>query len=70
MLMALPAVKRIQLDNKTKKFEAYEKAVKAASKLFVDSYDEDLFGYVNSGCAEITYEDLLSKSLIERWYNL
>ncbi len=65
VLMALPAVRRVQLDNKDKKYIAYEKTVKTASKLFVDSYDEDLFGYINSGCAKVTYDDLETKKLIE-----
>ena len=65
VLMALPAVRRVQLDNKDKKFIAYEKTIKTASKLFVDSYDEDLFGYVNSGCAKVTYNELETKKLIE-----
>ena len=66
VLMALPAVRRVQLDNKEKKYVAYEKTVKTASKLFVDSYDEDLFGYINSGCAVVSFEELEKKGLIEK----
>ena len=65
VLMALPSVRRVQLDNKEQKYVAYEKTLKTASKLFVDSYDEDLFGYTNTGCAKVSYEELVAKGLIE-----
>lgn len=65
MVIALPAINTFTGDNDMKKFIAYEKTLKSAAKLYTDAYDEDLFGYKNTGCQTITYNDLKNKKLIE-----
>ncbi len=65
MLISIPAVNYIRKDNNDTKYKSYEKAIDSAAKLYVDSYDEDLFGITNTGCALITYEALKNKGLIE-----
>ena len=63
-LIAIPSVKIIQNNNKTSKYNAYEKSIKVASKAYTDAFDEDLFGATNTGCATISYSDLKEKDLI------
>ena len=65
MVIALPAINTFSGDNEMKKYVAYEKTLKGAAKLFSDAYDEDLFGYKNTGCQMIKYKDLADKHLIE-----
>ena len=64
-IIAIPSVKTIQDNNKDSKYIAYHKAIKTASKAYVDAYDEDLFGSINSGCAKVPYSKLKEKELIE-----
>ena len=64
-LIALPTISNIQTNNKTTKYETYEKSIKAAAKVYTDGLEEDLFGATNSGCAIIKYSDLKTKDLIE-----
>ena len=65
MLIALPTVRMIQINNKNSKYRAYEKSVASSSKLYVDSYGEDLFGKEHTGCAIIFYKDLKERDLVE-----
>ena len=65
MVIALPTINTYTGDNDKKKFVAYEKTLKSAAKLYTDAYDEDLFGYKNTGCQIVTYDDLKGKKLIE-----
>ena len=65
MLIALPTVRMIQTNNKNSKYRAYEKSVASSSKLYVDSYGEDLFGKTHTGCAIIKYSDLKERDLVE-----
>lgn len=65
MIIAIPSIKYIQGSNKDTKYKAYEKAINAAAKAYVDTYYEDLFGQRNTGCAVIYYENLKEKDLIE-----
>lgn len=65
MLIAIPSVKYIQGNNRNSKYISYEKAVVAATKNYVDAYNEDLFGIDNTGCSFVTFEDLENKNIIE-----
>ena len=64
-LIALPTIRAIQANNKKAKFVAYEKSIAASSKLYVDSYGEDLYGRNHTGCAIILYKDLKERDLVE-----
>ena len=64
-VLALPGVQKIQNRNRNKKYEAYADTIESASKLYTDSYADDMFGMQGSGCAIITYDDLKGKSLIK-----
>lgn len=64
LILALPQVTQIQKSNKNSKYEAYQKALESAAKLYVDSKTKDLFGY-DSGCIQIKYSDLKNANLIK-----
>ena len=42
-----PAITRLREGNKTTKYKSYGDAMIAAAKLYIDSYEEDLFLYEN-----------------------
>ncbi len=64
-LIAIPTVNKVQSGNQKTKYKAYDKSISAASKAYTDSYDEDLFGATNSGCAIINYDDLKYRDLVQ-----
>lgn len=64
-VIALPQITQYSIKNSNKKFSAYEKALASATRVYVNTYSEDLFGYNNTGCALVTYEDLKNKKLID-----
>lgn len=64
MIIAIPSINYIKNNNKNTKYITYEKSLKSAAKAYVDSYDEDLFGNINSGCAIVKYSDLKERDLI------
>ena len=66
MVIALPAINTFSGDNQKKKYVAYEKTLKSAAKLYTDAYDEDLFGYKNTGCQKVKIDELEAKKLIEK----
>ena len=63
--MSFPVIRRIRESNEKKQYEIYSNSITHSSKLYVDSYDEDLFGHNSSGCAYVTYEMLADKNLTE-----
>ena len=65
LILALPQVGKIQSANKTKKYEAYQKSIESAAKLYVDSHAKDLFGTNNSGCVTIEFSKLQTSNLVK-----
>ena len=65
MAMSIPVIRNITVKNSATKYSAYLDTVVHASKLYVDSYSEDMFGRYETGCAYVTFEDLLEKNLIK-----
>lgn len=64
-VMALPGVQQLQSKNREKKFEKYGESLVSSTKLYVDSNEEDIFGYAVSGCADISFSDLEAKTLVK-----
>ena len=64
-LIAIPTINSVQKNNKNTKYKVYDKSINAATKAYTDSYDEDLFGATNTGCAVVNYDDLKKRDLIE-----
>lgn len=62
-VMALPGVQQLQSRNRERKFEKYGESLVSSTKLYVDSNEEDIFGYAVSGCADISFSDLEAKTL-------
>ncbi len=62
-VMALPGVQQLQSRNRERKYEKYGESLVSSTKLYVDSNEEDIFGYAVSGCADITFSELETKAL-------
>ena len=66
IIMAFPTIRAIQSNNTSTKFKEYGKSVLSASKLYVDSYEEDLFDLNdNNGMKSIDLNDLVKKDLLK-----
>ena len=63
--LSIPLIRNIQGSNQKRKYKVYLDSIIASSKLYVDSYEEDLFGHSDSGCAVIYYSELSKKSLLK-----
>ena len=63
--ISIPLIRNVQESNTTRKFTTYQDSLKSSAKLYVDSYEEDLFGHEKSGCAVITYSQMEDKSLLK-----
>lgn len=70
--MSWPTIRRIQENNTISKYEKYGESLESAAKIYVDSYEEDLFYYEddlsttsqnNGQCAFITYAELKEHGL-------
>ena len=65
MGLSFPVIRYIQEENNRKKYETYAEGMMVSARLYVDSYDEDLFGHHDTGCAYITYDELVERNLLE-----
>ena len=63
MGLSYPMVRNMQKQNDKKQYETYAEGMMTSARLYVDSYDEDMFGHHTSGCAYITYQELEEKDL-------
>ena len=65
MGLSFPVIRHIQEENDKKKYETYAEGMISSARLYVDSYDEDLFGHHDTGCAYITYQELVEQNLLD-----
>ena len=63
--LSIPLIRNLSNMFEKKKYENYADSVLAAGKMFNDSYNEDLFGHNEYGCAYITYDKLVERKLIK-----
>ena len=78
--MAWPAIRKMQESNAYQKYDYYGEALIAATKIYIDSYEEDYFCYdsdIEAGscssynnvkhleCVTISLRDLLEKRLVK-----
>lgn len=63
--MAVPLIRNVQVNQTNKKYDTYLNSLTYSAKLYVNSYDEDLFGHADTGCAIIFYDDLVKKKLLK-----
>ena len=61
--MAVPLLRNVTNNGTNRKYTTFKDNIIYASKLYVDSYEEDLFDNRDSGCAYIDVEDLIDKKL-------
>ena len=63
--ISIPLVRNVQSGTEEKEYSTYQRSVQYAAKLYVDSYEEDIFGNEKSGCAIISYEELKEKNFLK-----
>ena len=63
--ISIPIIRNIVQKNEQKEYKSYMDSLKYSSKLYVDAYHEDLFGRQISGCAYISYSQLVNKGLLK-----
>ena len=63
--ISIPLIRNIQAKNEQRQYKTYQDSLKYSAKLYVDSYSEDLFGHSKSGCAIITYQQMVEKGLLK-----
>lgn len=61
--MAIPLLRNLTNTATNRKYETYKDSLVYASKLYVDSYSEDLFDHRESGCAYIDIDSLIERNL-------
>ncbi len=68
LLMIVPALDRLQNNNKNKPFEYYGDSLVEAAKIYVNKESEDITNLGTNfwtGCVDISYQDLLNAGLIK-----
>ena len=66
IVMAFPTMRTVQTANTNNKFEQYGKAILSAAKLYVDSYEDDIFSKnISNDTHDIAYTELKAKDLIK-----
>ena len=66
IIMAFPTIRAIQSNNTSTKYKEYGKSALSASKLYVDSYEEDLFDLNEANAMKsIDLNDLVKKDLLK-----
>ena len=63
--ISIPLIRNVQEGNAKKQYTTYMDSLKYSAKLYVNSYEEDLFGHSKSGCAIIRYSQMEEKGLLK-----
>ena len=63
--MSIPLIRNVQLNRENKRYETYLNSLTYSAKLYVNSYEEDLFGRESNGCVIISYTDLARRKLLK-----
>ena len=63
--ISVPLIRSLSTTFEKKKYINYADSLLSASKLYNDSYSEDLFGHNEYGCAYITYDELVKRNLLK-----
>ena len=61
--LSFPAVKTLQEKNTEIKFTTYKDSLASGAKLYIDSFEDDIFGRNESGCTCIKLKELETKKL-------
>lgn len=65
LAVVFPSVTRLQQNNQYKKFVSYGQSMVAAAKLYVDQYQEDLWGASKTENRTINQNDLTNANLLK-----
>ena len=63
--LSIPIVRNITQARINKKYDTYLDSLVYATKLYTDSYSDDLYGHKTSGCEYVTYDDLARYKLVK-----
>ncbi len=63
--LSIPLIRNIQSSHEKRQYETYRDSLEYASKIYLDSYEEDLFGHDDIGCAIVSYQQMKGKKLVK-----
>ena len=63
--ISIPLIRNVKSAQEKKQYETYRSSLSYATKVYVDSFSEDLFGHDEIACATVSYNQLKSKNLIK-----
>lgn len=67
LIVALPAVTKLLKNNNNKQYEKYYEIVKAGALRYSEELRDALGGYNDTGCIEISLEDLIKENIIKEY---
>jgi len=67
LIVVVPAVTKLLKNNNTKQYEKYYEIVKAGALRYSEEAKDDLGGYNDIGCVEISLEDLIKEGYIKKF---
>ena len=63
--LSIPLIRNVQSSHEKRQYETYRDSLEYASKIYLDSYEEDLFGHDDIGCAIVSYQQMKGKNLVK-----
>ena len=63
--ISIPLIRNVKSAQEKKQYEIYRSSLSYTTKVYVDSFSEDLFGHDEIACATVSYNQLKSKNLIK-----
>ena len=67
LLVVIPAVSRLLLNNESKEYNNYLKIIEAGSKSYADKMYDSLGSSNDNGCMEVTLDELINKKYIKKF---
>jgi len=67
LLVVIPAVSRLLLNNEVKEYNNYLKIIEAGSKSYADRMYDSLGSSNDNGCIEVELEELIKKKYIKKF---
>lgn len=67
LLVVIPLVSRLLISNDTKQYENYLKVIETGAKVYGDTRLDDLGTSGDTGCIEVTIEDLIKEEYIKKF---
>ena len=63
--ITIPIIRNTQENTEESKYSTYASTLLSGAKLYLNSYEEDLFGHHDSGCSYVSFKQLLEKKMIK-----